>query len=129
MQKVIVDDIALSTEKDIILTHLYVKCRQKGIVITEPVREMLYYLYAMGGIESKKDFDDFVKTCSDNTRITNEDSVRNTLSRCVTMKIVKNLGKYQKQISEDWLPKPKEDETYIGLHYRIVNESALSNAV
>lgn len=113
------DQIILNNKKDVMLIHLYIKCRQFNITISDGIRELLYYIYEMGGIESEKDFNELSKACIENTSIKTKDSVRNTISKCVMLNILENKGKYNKQLSEEWVPSVVDE--VIGLEYKITN--------
>jgi len=115
------DKILLSNKKDVILIHLYIKSIEKGVVLSEGIRSLLFYIYELGGINDHSDFLSLVSLCVKNTSIKTEDSVRNTISKCVSEGIIKNTGKYKKEISVDWLPALSED--VVGLDYKIMNNA------
>jgi len=118
------DQIIINNKKDVMLIHLYIKCKQFNINISDGIRELLYHIYEMGGIESEKDFNELSKICIENTSIKTKNSVRNTISKCVMLDILENKGKYNKQLSSEWVPNIIED--VIGLEYKITN---FNNAV
>jgi len=116
---IVITDKIILFKKEVILIHLYIKSKQLGVNISDGIRELLFYMYEMGGIENEKDFEELSNLCLINTTIKTKDSVRNTLSKCVALNIIKNEGKYKKVFSEEWLPN-KWDEI-IGLDYKIMN--------
>lgn len=114
------DNIKLKTKKDVILVHLYLKGKEKDIHLSEGVRELLFVLFEFGWVNSKQDFDKFIKTCNQTTSLKSRDTVRNELSTLSTKGIIINGGKYNKKISEEWLPDICDIQ--IGLEYKIINE-------
>ena len=118
---VIKDKLVLDNKKDVVLIHLYIKCKELNVEISDGIRNLLFYFYEMGGIETIKDFEELSKLCIKNTPIKTKGSVRNTLSKCVRLKIIENKGKYKKVLSSKWLPEQVDD--IIGLEYKIMNNA------
>lgn len=121
---VINEKLTLKSEKDLVLIHLYIKSLEKDIPISEGIRELIYELYRLNGIVNKQEYDEFSKNCINNTSITTLKSVRNTLSKCVGLGIIENVGKYNKKVSVDWIPN-KEITEAIGLNYKIIDINVL----
>jgi hypothetical protein len=121
---VINEKLTLNSEKDLVLIHLYIKSLEKNIPVSEGVRELLYELYKLNGVLNKDEYDEFSKACVKNTSITTLKSVRNTLSKCVKLGIVENIGKYNKKVSEKWIPNKNITDT-IGLNYKIIDINVL----
>lgn len=113
------DNIRLKAKKDVILTHLYLKGKEYEIHLSEGVRELLFVLFEFGEVNSKQDFDKFIKICNQNTSLKSRDTVRNELSALTTKGVIINNGKYSKRISDNWLPDVNDDQ--IGLEYKILN--------
>lgn len=124
---VINEKLTLKSEKDLVLIHLYIKSLEKDIPISEGIRELIYELYRLNGIVNKQEYDEFSKNCINNTSITTLKSVRNTLSKCVGLGIIENVGKYNKKVSVDWIPN-KEITEAIGLNYKIIDINVLKKA-
>jgi len=120
---VISDKLTFSSKRDIILIHLYVKSKQFKIDLSEGVMSLLYYMYEIGGISKEADLIELSKLCIANTTIQTLNSVRNTISKCVAIGVIKNNGKYNKQIASEWLPSETSD--VIGLDYKMMNVNAV----
>lgn len=98
------DKTLLKTKRDVIRLHLYLKFLERGIRPLEKDMELILELFEFGGYMNKEEQDDFIHLCLEKEYRKSEQSVRNTLSKYVSLGVFKKSKNTKLKVSEDFIP-------------------------
>lgn len=108
--KLIKDKVLLSTKKDILKLHLYLKFLQFGLKPFENDLDIIVELYLFGGYKNTEEQSKFIRLCIEKNLRKSEQSVRNTLSKYVTNGVFEKPKNASLFINEKFLPSIKFDK-------------------
>jgi hypothetical protein len=102
--KVLSDKILLGERSDVIRLYIYAKLMEYGIKPYEHDVNIILELYIIGGYSNKKEQSKFIQTCLEKRFKRTEQSVRNTLSKYTSLKVLHKPRSLALILSEDFLP-------------------------
>lgn len=104
------DKVLLPTKMDVLRVHLYFKLLQNCIRPYQNDMEIILELYVFGGYSNSEQQAEFIKLCIDKKLKKSDQSVRNTLSKYVSLGILTKPKNTVLHISEDYIPSVKYDQ-------------------
>lgn len=118
--KAFTDKVLLPDRRDVLKIHLYFKLIQYGIRPYENDMNIILELYLFGGYRNSEEQTRFIDICMDKKFKKSRQSVRNTLSKYVGMKVFRKLRNKMLSLNEDFIPKVQCD--------RLVLQHVISHA-
>lgn len=112
--------VLFPTKRDVLRIHLYLKFIENGIKPFENDIDIIVELYLLNGYTNSEQQARFIEICMKNKLKKSNQSVRNTLSKYVTMKVLDKPRNQICNVSEKFLPKIDCD--------RLVLEHIISHA-
>lgn len=104
------DKVLLLNKRDVLRVHLYFKLLQNAIRPYEKDMDIILELYLCGGYSNSEQQAVFIKLCMDKKLKKSEQSVRNTLSKYVSMGVFNKPKNTVLHVSEDYIPSVKCDQ-------------------
>lgn len=99
------DKILFNTKKDVLRIHLYIKLIQYGIKPFENDIDIMLELYEFGGYNSSEGQARFINNCIQKKFKKSEQSVRNTLSEYVALKVFDKPRNRTLSLNNKFIPK------------------------
>lgn len=99
------DKVLLPRRKDVLRVHLYFKLLQYGIKPFENDMDIMLELYLFGGYSNAEEQARFIELCMTKGLKKSDQSVRNTLSKYVSMGVFEKPRNTVLSISEKFIPK------------------------
>ncbi len=104
------ETVLLSEKRDVLRLHLYFKLIEKHIKPFENDINIMLELYEFGGYSNSEEQNNFIKNCIDKKLKKSPQSLRNTLSKYVSMGVFKKPKNTILYINEEFLPKVQCDK-------------------
>lgn len=104
MIKAFSDTVLLPTKRDVLRIHLYFKMIQYGIKPFENDIDLILELYLFGGYSNTEEQISFISLCMEKDLKKSEQSIRNTLSKYVSMGVFEKKRNTQLKVSEKFIP-------------------------
>jgi len=104
------DKVLLPKRKDVLRVHLYFKLLQYGIKPFENDMDIMLELYLFGGYRNAEEQAKFISTCMEKGLKKSDQSVRNTLSKYVSMGVFEKPKNTMLSINEKFVPKVECDK-------------------
>lgn len=104
------DKILLPEKKDVLRIHLYFKLLQNGIKPYENDMDIMLELYMFGGYKNTGEQNKFLDICVEKKYKRSKQSVRNTLSKYVGMKVFDKPRNKELHVNEEYIPKVECDK-------------------
>lgn len=98
------DKVLLPTKRDVLRIHLYFKLLQYGIRPYENDIDIILELYLFGGYTNSDEQAIFIKQCVDKKYKKSDQSLRNTLSKYVSMGVFNKPKNTTLYINEQFIP-------------------------
>jgi len=117
MIKAFADTVLLPTKRDVLRIHLYFKMVQYGIKPFENDIDIILELYLFGGYSNTDEQTAFIAQCMEKQLKKSEQSIRNTLSKYVSVGIFEKTRNTQLKISDKFIPNIECDKLI--LQYKI----------
>lgn len=103
--KVLQDKILLKDKKDVLRWYLYGKMLQYGIKPFENDLNILLELYKFGGYNNAEEQQNFIQLCLDKKLMRSGQSVRNTLSKYTSLKVLDKPKSRILRLNEKFIPR------------------------
>lgn len=107
--KAFTDKVLLPSKRDVLKVHLYFKLTQHGIKVYENDMNIMIELYLFGGYRNSEQQGEFIDMCMEKKFKKSRQSVRNTLSKYVGMKVFRKPRNKVLFLNEDFIPKVECD--------------------
>lgn len=107
--KAFTDKVLLPDRRDVLKVHLYFKLVQHGIRPYENDMNIMLELYMFGGYKNSEEQGKFIDICMQKKYKKSRQSVRNTLSKYVGMKVFKKPKNKMLSLNEEFIPKVECD--------------------
>lgn len=104
MGKFITDKILLPNKRDVLRLHLYCKFLEYRIKPSENDIDLLLDLHAFGGYAGKQEQQVFINQCLEKKMKKSAQSVRNTLSKYTTLKVLYKPKNTYLRANEEFIP-------------------------
>ena len=104
------DKVLLKRKSDVVRLHLYMRFLQFGIKPFESDMDIIVELYLFGGYTNPDEQADFINTCLKKKLKKSDQSIRNILSKYVTMGIFKKPKNSILYLDEKYAPEAKCDK-------------------
>lgn len=102
--KSFLDKVLLQDKKDVLRIHLYLKFLQYGIHPYENDMNILLELYCFGGYTNAEKQEQFFKVCIDKKYKKTKQSIRNTLSKYISLGILDKPRNTSLSVSAKYIP-------------------------
>lgn len=99
------DKVLLPKRKDVLRVHLYFKLLQYGIKPFENDMDIMLELYLFGGYRNAEEQAKFINLCMEKGLKKSDQSVRNTLSKYVSMGVFEKPKNTVLNLSEKYIEK------------------------
>lgn len=113
IQKAFADKILLPTKRDVLRVHLYIRMLQNGVKPFENDIDIILELYFFGGYSNTDEQTAFISLCMEKQLRKSEQSIRNTLSRYVSIGIFEKPRNTQLKISDKYIPSVECDKLHL----------------
>lgn len=117
--KNISDKVLLKNKRDVLRVHLYLRLLQFNIKALENDIDIMIELYMFGGYKNAEQQAEFIQICMDKELKKSSQSLRNTLSKYVNLKVFNKPRNSQLALSEKFIPQLDCDKlvlTYLLSH-------------
>jgi hypothetical protein len=114
------DKILLPDKKDVLKVHLYQKLIQNGIQLFDNDIDMIVELYSFGGYTNSGGQAKFFEICLDKKYKKTEQSIRNSISKCINLGILEKPKNLKLSVSDKFIPNVEFD--------RLVLQHTISHA-
>jgi len=104
------DKVLLKRKADVLRLHLYMKLLQYEIKPYENDIDIIIELYLFGGYNNSAEQASFIETCLEKKLKKSDQSIRNTLSKYVSLGIFNKPKNSILSINENFLPKVDFDK-------------------
>lgn len=104
------DKVLLKRRSEVLRLHLYMRFLQYGIKPYENDMDIIIELYLFGGYKNPEEQAEFINSCLKKKLKKSDQSIRNTLSKYVSLGIFEKPKNSILYISEDFVPKVEFDK-------------------
>lgn len=117
------DKILFEDLRDVLRVHLYTKLLEHKIKPCQKDIDLIVELYLCGGYSGTEEQTAFIKTCLEKKYFRTTQSVRNTLSKYTTLKVLHRPKNRKLYLSPDFIPTTDFDTLLI--HHYISHRHAV----
>jgi hypothetical protein len=108
--KSFLDKVLLPNKMDVLKIHLYLKLLQYGIPIYENDMNIILELYCFGGYSNSERQEEFFELCIGKKYKKSKQSIRNTLSKYISLGVLEKPRNTSLSISSKYIPSIQFDK-------------------